>query len=868
MSAGAAGAAAVGGAGTAGSPSARTRDASTGNALPLDFLDWAIGTPLEPHLEALRAITARADVLAEAIFQAARDSAAAKGDFTASPIDTLKSLGRLRTEGADRRLSTNEREYAALYEPLRAARAAILSACSRPGSVATLKLADVRTDRQALIVELLPLLEVHPQLLSSAVIKCEQALAGGETIGRLLLEAYDELDYTPARKDLRLRILQTVGDGGHAKGLPMEPLYAFAFEPVRQFRSAVAAALTPGAAARMSHGAPRALLSQLAFHANSASMVQLACAGLTRCSMDAVGRPLLAAHLALLVEALRIHKDSAFVVDAVVAVLAMDYGNMEELAVTDRLSHVAAAWAAHKNALRISADCCAIFLKFIQAFLYLDAHVIRSGAVPLLVDAITRHGREKRVAEAAASALQHLLVGGKHGALVATPASASALITVLAMHPKSADIAHAAVGGLRAIIFSDGHACWQAVKAGVIPALVGVLQHHGRAADMAEAACGSLFRIAATDEVGPPASIVAAGGIPRLVAALKTHAAAHSVALAACSALCFLLRTDADYAAVVAAGAVPAVVAAMAAHNGSPKVLIMACTLLSNLAACTGAGACAAICAAGAVPRLMAALRRFTDTGNETGLQHVCRVLHAVASTVGCTPSVAVPAVLAPLVSVVDSYASTADMAGPACETLCGILGCSGPQACKTVAESGGIAAIVKALSLHTSSSALLVSGACQTLATFATVPAHHEALVSSGALEAVVEALQAHADVDRVADGACTLLAHLCAETAYAERAVAAGAIPRIVAALAAHVGSEQEATAACCALVQIAHHPVHASALAAAGALAAAEAAATRHPSVTMLVDAPSKLRELLGGAVTGAGATAAAGAAAPDA
>ncbi len=195
---------------------------------------------------------------------------------------------------------------------------------------------------------------------------------------------------------------------------------------------------------------------------------------------------------------------------------------------------------------------------------------VAAGAIPALVDALTRHAGEAGVCESASWALSNIAAGSSEARKDACAAAGAipALVGALTRHAGEAGVCKATCGALANItLTSDAHrdAC---AAAGAIPALVGALTRHELEAVVCECASGALANIAKGNSGGRiEDACAAAGAIPALVGALTRHAGMAGVCKAACCALAGIVWTSpAHRRAAVAAGAVPRLSAAWSAH--------------------------------------------------------------------------------------------------------------------------------------------------------------------------------------------------------------------------------------------------------------------------------------------------------------
>lgn len=246
------GAAAVGGAGTAElnvpAPSV------AGGDVPAAALSWALQhEAIADAVDAAIAAETAAPALAERL---TRTHSVGLGMTPESSAKHLLALQSDTAAGTTRL----EREYAALYDAVRAARARLVAALSRREftvgpSCPTAP--ELRSGRHLPAAGVASLLCIDAAAVGSA---CDAIVAGvmaAEAPAAVLMDVYDALDMTSTAAAARLRMLAL--GGAEAAGLTSpatlaEVAYATHFKGVRDFRQAVAAALAPTAPTKPSSG--------------------------------------------------------------------------------------------------------------------------------------------------------------------------------------------------------------------------------------------------------------------------------------------------------------------------------------------------------------------------------------------------------------------------------------------------------------------------------------------------------------------------------------------------------------------------------------------------------------------------------------
>lgn len=124
---------------------------------------------------------------------------------------TGKRLAALQAEGAATGMSLLEREYAALFEPLRLARRVALAYCTSPGDASGAFRIDEGDRRQTPSQALATALPMDADALIEGVAVCFVALSASMDLRFELVAAYDDLGFPPALVARRFAQLQVGG---------------------------------------------------------------------------------------------------------------------------------------------------------------------------------------------------------------------------------------------------------------------------------------------------------------------------------------------------------------------------------------------------------------------------------------------------------------------------------------------------------------------------------------------------------------------------------------------------------------------------------------------------------------------------------
>lgn len=145
--------------------------AAPSGGTPLPVVEWALGS-IGRQIDAAW-INAPAAAALEAAL--AERSSAGAASAAGSPSARRRAL---RLTDAVRDSSPLEREYSALFEPVRQARATTHAHCSAPGDAPTLRDVDLRSARLTPAVAVAAALAVDATVVAAGLTACGSALSG------------------------------------------------------------------------------------------------------------------------------------------------------------------------------------------------------------------------------------------------------------------------------------------------------------------------------------------------------------------------------------------------------------------------------------------------------------------------------------------------------------------------------------------------------------------------------------------------------------------------------------------------------------------------------------------------------------------
>lgn len=161
-----------------------------------------------------------------------------------------------------------------------------------------------------------------------------------------------------------------------------------------------------------------------------------------------------------------------------------------------------------------------------------------------------------------------------------------------------------------------------------------------------------------------------------------------------------------------------------------------------------------------------------------------CRTLEILAISSDHTHKVAATGGIKAVVAAMSAHVSNEAVQEAGCAALRNLTVNSDAQA--KAAACGAIEAVVAAMTAHGSHVGVQEAG-CQMLRNLSS-RANKDKVVSAGGLEAVVSAMNAHVGDAGVQEAACVVLRKLCVTTDHQAQAVAAGAIEAVLQALQVH--------------------------------------------------------------------------------
>lgn len=290
----------VGGAGTADSPAldvpmlspaalreaARAADtlcvpiAATDAPINVDVLEWALEAELQALATALAANKPAADALETRLRDMHTDA------MKLPPAASASRLHLLRVHGSVLDTTAEEREYAALFEPLRTAQQRVLDGATKqsPLPMPAVETPAGRYMPSRLLAGIVP---VDLPLLIEGVAACKEVVDLARTFGTDLAAHCKTLGDAPGAVLRRLRSLQIVGPAAVAVATDSEKAYSMLFEPVREFRRVLRAALADSQVAVLRTAA--VLLNVLVPRPSDPTAVEKACSALLSLALIPAG---------------------------------------------------------------------------------------------------------------------------------------------------------------------------------------------------------------------------------------------------------------------------------------------------------------------------------------------------------------------------------------------------------------------------------------------------------------------------------------------------------------------------------------------------------------------------------------------------
>jgi len=308
-------------------------------------------------------------------------------------------------------------------------------------------------------------------------------------------------------------------------------------------------------------------------------------------------------------------------------------GAIATVAAAGGIPPVVEALALHASNRDLAEIACAALRKVVTRMPELTAAVLAADAIPPVVAAMSAHVHDDGVAEPACAVVSQIVQnlcesGAKTDVGVASRAIASsggipALVAALAHHHRESETVTVMGCMTLGVLVTDDAAYRGFVKAGGIPAMVSVLKAAGTQ-PRSPVSAPLLFSRLAEASAGYRRAIHAAGGIPALVGAMSAVLAKPSDTTAdfvcfATEALQSMLAEPEHAAAMVSAGVVPAIVTLLHAKHGG-KIFsfdLSAASAVSLLGRLSKCGHTEAIVAGGGGPLLAGATAYIEDAADE-----------------------------------------------------------------------------------------------------------------------------------------------------------------------------------------------------------------------------------------------------------